>query len=106
MSKKYCHKCQKPIEEGKEIKFSEGTDYYSSRYSSGPRSYITYYLCPKCYQQQQEEMKAKRAKTLKQVGWSLLILVLVLMTMVVIFLFYQYRRDKKLDRITKKSQKK
>ena len=64
MAKKhYCRKCQNLIEEGKEIKFNEGTDYYYSRYSSDPRSYITYYLCPNCYQQQKEEIQAKNKKT-------------------------------------------
>lgn len=60
--KRYCQKCQNLIEEGKEIKFSKGTDYYSSRYSSGPRSYYTYYLCPKCLEQQQEESRARKEK--------------------------------------------
>jgi len=64
MAKKhYCKKCQNLIEEGKEIKTSEANDYYSSRYHSGPRRYTTYYLCPKCCQEQQEEIQAKNKKT-------------------------------------------
>ncbi|CAI2185585.1 15641_t:CDS:2 [Funneliformis geosporum] len=78
--KHYCQNCQNPIEEGKEIKVKKGSNYHYSRYSSYPRDYYVYYLCPRCYQQQHEE----RA---------------------VIFLVYQRQQDKKTDRITKKSQK-
>ncbi|CAG8546970.1 39213_t:CDS:2 [Gigaspora margarita] len=65
---RYCQKCKDPIEEGKEIKVSKGSNYHSSRYSSGPRDFYTYYLCPKCYQQQQEEIQAKNKKSWQQVG--------------------------------------
>ena len=69
MAKKhYCQKCQNLIDEGKEIKFNEGSNYRSSRYSSGPRNWATYYLCPKCFQQQKEEIQAKNDKTWQQVG--------------------------------------
>jgi hypothetical protein len=63
--KRYCQKCQNLIEEGKEIKFGKAVGYnnYYSRYSSGPRNYATYYLCPNCYQQQQEEIRIKNQKT-------------------------------------------
>ncbi|CAJ0865651.1 13928_t:CDS:10 [Entrophospora sp. SA101] len=74
MAKKhYCRKCEKLIDEGKEIKVSKGSNYYSSRYSSGPQDYATYYLCPQCYQQQQEEIQAQSEKTWQQVGRGLLI---------------------------------
>ena len=107
MAKKhYCQKCQKLIEEGKQIKFGKVSNYYSRRYSSGPRNYATYYLCPECYQQQEEEIQAKNEKTWKQVGWVLLILVIVMVLFMILFLLYQYHRDKKIDRITKKVQKK
>ena len=63
MTKKYyCQKCQNLIEEGKEIKIEEGSNYRSSRYSSGPRNWVIYYLCPNCFQQQQEEIKTRREK--------------------------------------------
>lgn len=106
MSKKrYCQKCQNLIEEGKEIKFSEGSNYYSSRYSSGSRDYFTYWLCPKCYQQQQEEIKTKDQKVWQQVGGILLILLIILVVLVVLFLLFQHYQDRKIDRITKKAQK-
>jgi len=59
MAKKYCKKCKKSIEEGKEIKVHKGSNYHSSRYSSYPRDYYSYYLHPECYEQQQEEERAK-----------------------------------------------
>jgi hypothetical protein len=66
--KRYCQKCQNPIEEGKGIKVNKGANYHYSRYSSYPRDCYIYYLCPKCYQQQQEEIKAKNEKVLRQAG--------------------------------------
>jgi len=60
---RYCQNCQNLIEEGKEIKAHKATNnYYSSRYSSYPRDYYSYYLCPKCYQQQQEEKRARNER--------------------------------------------
>ena len=102
MPQKYCQKCKKLIEEGKEIKTHKTTNYYSSH----PRNYYSYYLCPECYEKQQEEDRVKADKVWKQVGWTLSIIMLILMVAVVIFFLYQYQRDKKLDKITKKSQKK
>lgn len=107
MSKKrYCRNCEKPIEEGKEIKVKKGSNYHSSRYSSYPRDYTIYYLCPSCYQKQQEEIRTKKEKTLRLVGlgvfWSFIILILA----VILFFLYHHRRDKKIDCLTKKAQKK
>jgi len=60
--KRYCQNCKNIIEEGKEIKVCKGTNYRSSRYSSYPSDYYIYYLCPKCFQQQQEETQARRER--------------------------------------------
>jgi len=104
--KRYCKKCEKLIEEGKEIKVHKEGNYRSSRYSSGPRDCYIYYLCWKCHQQQQEETEAKNEKVWQQVGWGLLALVIVIIVLVAAFLLYQHQQDKKLDRITKKASKK
>jgi hypothetical protein len=107
MNKKYyCHECQELIEEGKQTKIKKGANYYHSRYSSWPRDRVTYYLCPKCYKQQREEMCAKRKKSSQLVIWISVAILLVLVLIVVWFFIYHYFQDRKIDRITKKNQKK
>ncbi|CAG8838207.1 269_t:CDS:2, partial [Racocetra persica] len=58
--------CKNPIEEGKEIKVKEGSNFRGYRYSYGPTNWTIYYLCPQCFQQYQEEIKAQREKNWQQ----------------------------------------
>ncbi|KLL05357.1 MAG: hypothetical protein MRERV_1c009 [Mycoplasmataceae bacterium RV_VA103A] len=104
--KHYCQKCKNLIEEGKEIKVKEGSNFRGYRYSYGPTNWTVYYLCPQCFQQYQEEIKAQREKNWQQVSLILIISLVVIAVLAVLFLLYQYRQDRKIDRITKKVQKK
>ena len=59
--KHYCLECQKPIEEGKEVKIEkENSRRYHHRSTWSRGNYITYYLCLPCFKKQQAEMRAKR----------------------------------------------
>ncbi|WP_322632547.1 hypothetical protein [endosymbiont DhMRE of Dentiscutata heterogama] len=96
--KHYCQKCKNLIE--------EGSNYRGYRYSYGPRNWFIYYLCPQCFQQQKEEIKTQRDKNWQQVSTILIISLIVIAVSAILFLLYQYRQDRKIDRITKKAQKK
>lgn len=62
--KRYCQKCKQPIEEGKGIKISKGSNYSSSRYGySGPRNFTTYYWCFTCYEKHQTEVEKQNKET-------------------------------------------
>jgi hypothetical protein len=66
MAKKYyCQNCQNLIEEGKQIKVGKDSNYSSSHRYSSRGNYYTYYLCPECFKQQQEEIQAQNKKVLK-----------------------------------------
>lgn len=60
--KRYCQKCKQPIEEGKEIKLSKGSNYSSSRYGSDPQDFTTYYWCFTCYEKHQIEVEKQKKK--------------------------------------------